>query len=129
MQIWMKMEQYLSHPLNLLDEVIILLCPFYFVVTILSLTEINTQTSLFYFHTEGAKVCKNTYPAGYWKKCKDKFGYCNRLKRNGKCAWKWKNVLTGACKRQVGKKLGNRRVNEYCRATCPGCSKKPFLNV
>ena len=70
-------------------------------------------------------VCQpDIYPKNYWKKCQLQFGNCNRLKRKGKCYMKWNNILTGACKNSVPSWHRNRAVNQYCKTTCPGCSKK-----
>ena len=68
--------------------------------------------------------CKNTYPKGYWKTCQKQFGSCNQLKQRGKCNLKWSDILKGKCKNQVPAWPRSQLVKQYCKKTCPGCSKK-----
>ena len=69
-------------------------------------------------------ACKDNYPKNYWKKCSVS---CAKLKARGACRKKWNQALTGNCKRVVPAWHRNRYVNQYCKKSCGGCSKKAVL--
>ena len=68
-------------------------------------------------------ACKDSYPKNYWKRCSVS---CAKLKARGACRKKWNQVLTGNCKRVVPAWHRNRYVNQYCKKSCGGCSKKTY---
>ena len=68
-------------------------------------------------------ACKDSYPKNYWKRCSIS---CAKLKTRGACRKKWNQVLTGNCKRVVPAWHRNRYVNQYCKKSCGGCSKKTY---
>ena len=68
-------------------------------------------------------ACKDSYPKNYWKRCSVT---CTKLKARGACRKKWNQVLTGNCKRVVPAWHRNRYVNQYCKKSCGGCSKKKY---
>ena len=71
-------------------------------------------------------ACKDSYPKNYWKRCSVT---CAKLKARGACRKKWNQVLTGNCKRVVPAWHRNRYVNQYCKKSCGGCSKKTVLLI
>ena len=71
-------------------------------------------------------ACKDNYPKNYWKKCSVS---CAKLKARGACRKKWNQALTGNCKRVVPAWHRNRYVNQYCKKSCGGCSKKAVIFI
>jgi len=62
--------------------------------------------------------CADSYPTGYWKKCK---ATCSVLKKKKACGKKWSQVTTGNCKNGISASLRGKKVGAYCKKSCGGC--------